>query len=266
MLKIAPLLIVTLATSPALAGATPWQDIAPGVKARLISADKLSDGTLLAGLQLDMPANTKTYWRVPGETGIPSEFDFSASVGLTSGTIEWPYPQIDRSQGYLDYVYYGPTVIPVRFASPQVGAMIEASVTLGICSDVCVPAQARFSLPVTLDKPDLGQSIRLDQAEAEVPVAWDKPDLPFRAITTAPTGIAVASPDPSIDMASVIADVGDPAILFETPQKSPDTDLWTLKLLGGAAATGLEGRGIQLTFKTPSGPYVFSGKIAAPAR
>ena len=46
--------------------------------------------TLLAGLQLDMPANTKTYWRVPGETGIPSEFDFSASVGLTSGTIDWP--------------------------------------------------------------------------------------------------------------------------------------------------------------------------------
>src|SRR3569833_661115 len=110
MLKIAPLLIVTLATSPALAGATPWQEIAPGVKARLVSADKLSDGTLLAGLQLDMPANTKTYWRVPGETGIPSEFDFSASVGLTSGTIEWPYPQIDRSQGYLDYVYYGQTV------------------------------------------------------------------------------------------------------------------------------------------------------------
>jgi len=266
MLKLIPLLFVTFAATPALAAATPWQDLAPGVRARVISADTLSVGTTVAGLEIDMPRTTKTYWRVPGETGIPTQFDFSQSAGLSAPAIDWPYPEIDRSQGYLDYVYYGPTVIPVRFASPQGGATIEASVTLGICSDVCVPAQARFSLPVTLDKPDLGQSIRLDQAEAEVPVAWDKPDLPFRAITTAPTGIAVASPDPSIDMASVIADVGDPAILFETPQKSPDSDLWTLKLLGEAAATGLEGRGIQLTFKTPSGPYVFSGKIAAPAR
>ena len=266
MLRLAPFLFVTFAATPALAGATPWQDIAPGVKARLISADKLSDGTTLAGLQLDMPANTKTYWRIPGETGIPAEFDFSASTGVSAPAIDWPYPQIDRSQGYLDYVYYGPTVIPVRFAAPEAGGTIEASVTLGVCSEVCVPAQAKFTLPVSFAKPDAGQSIRLDQAEAQTPIPWDTLTPAFGAISAAPNGITIASPDATIDPATLIADVGDPAILFETPQKSPDSDLWTLKLLGGAAATGLEGRGIQLTFMTPSGPYVFSGKVAAPAQ
>lgn len=266
MLRLAPFLFVTLAASPALAGATPWQDIAPGVKARLISADKLTGGATLAGLQLDMPANTKTYWRIPGETGIPAEFDFSASTGLGTPAIDWPYPQIDRGQGYLDYVYYGPLVVPIRFAAMDGGGTIDATITLGICSDMCVPAQAKFTLPVSFAKPDAGQSIRLDQAEAQTPIAWDKSAPPFGAVTATPQGLAIASLDPSIDPQSVIADVGDPAILFETPQKSPDSDLWTLKLLGGAAATGLEGRDVQLTFMTPSGPYAVTRQIAASAR
>jgi len=68
--------------------------------------------------------------------------------------------------------------------------------------------------------------------------------------------------DASIDPESVIADVGDPAILFETPQKSPDRDLWTLKPLGGAAKKGLEGSSVQLTFLTPDGPYAVTREIA----
>jgi DsbC/DsbD-like thiol-disulfide interchange protein len=266
MLRLAPFLFVTFAAGPALAGATPWQDIALGAKARLISADKLSDGTTIVGLQLDMPANTKTYWRIPGETGIPTEFNFSASTGLSAPVVDWPYPQIDRSEGYLDYVYYGPLVIPIRFASVAEGGTIDAIITLGVCSDICVPAQAKFSLPVSFAKPDAGQSIRLDQAEARGPIAWDKPTPAFGAVTATAAGLTISSPDPSIDPGSLIADVGDPAILFETPQKSPDNGAWTVKLLGGAAATGLEGRGIQLTFMTPSGPYAVGSTITAPAR
>jgi len=82
-------------------------------------------------------------------------------------------------------------------------------------------------------------------------------------VTATARGIELDGLDHSIDPSSLIVDVGDPAILFETPQKSPDGNLWTAKLLGGAATTGLEGRGIQLTFMTPSGPYTVDGRIAA---
>ena len=68
--------ILALAAAPACAGATAWQELAPGVKLRLVASDTLSaDGTTLAALELDMPAGTKTYWRVPGESGIPTELD-----------------------------------------------------------------------------------------------------------------------------------------------------------------------------------------------
>jgi DsbC/DsbD-like thiol-disulfide interchange protein len=266
MLKLLAIVVVTFAASPALAGATAWQDIAPGVRARLISNDTVTNGMTLAGFELDMPQTTKTYWRVPGEAGIPTQFDFTGSVGLGDPAVGWPYPEIDRSQGYLDYVYHGHVVLPIELTAVGDAATLNAAITLGVCSDVCVPAQAKFSLPLSFAQPDAGQSIRLSQAEAQAPIAWDRPGDPVGVVTATADGISVVNPDPAIEQETLIADVGDPAILFETPQKSPDGTLWTLKLLGGAAGKGLEGRPVQLTFMTASGPYAVSRQIAAPAR
>ena len=112
-------LSLSLLAVPAQAGETPWQEVAPGVKVRLITSDKLDDGVTLAGLELDMPESTNTYWRIPGETGIPTELDFAASTGVSDPWIHWPYPEIDRSRGYLDYVYFGPTVLPFEISADE---------------------------------------------------------------------------------------------------------------------------------------------------
>ena len=263
MLRLCALIAVTLVASPAFAAATLWQEIAPGVKARLISTDTVVDGMSLAGLELDMPQNTNTYWRIPGETGIPTEFDFVASSGLANPTVHWPYPEIDRSRGYLDYAYYGPVVLPIEFEAGEGGAVLDVGITLGVCSDICVPATAKLTLPLSFGTPDAAQSIRLDQAMAQTPILWDQPGQPFGTVEAGFDGsLHLLSPDPSIDPASVIADVGDPSILFETPQKSQDGNLWTLKPLGGEAEKGLEGSSVQLTFTTPKGPYAVTQVIA----
>ncbi len=258
-------LSVTAAVSPALAAATDWQELAPGVRARLIASDRIDDGRTLAGLELDMPAGTRTYWRVPGETGIPAQFDFSASAGTRAPVVYWPYPRIDRSQGYLDYVYYGTLVVPieVELAAGAAAPTLALDVTLGICSDICVPAAARFALPLGFAAPDAAQSIRLDQAMATVPVLWDQPNPPFSAVEAGLDGsLHLENPDPAIVPESVIADLDDPAILFETPQKSRDGALWTLQPLGGAGGKRLEGRSVQLTFLTPLGPYAVTRTVA----
>jgi DsbC/DsbD-like thiol-disulfide interchange protein len=256
-------MIVTLLATPAFAGATPWQDVAPGARARLISADTVIGGKILAGLELDLPADTKTYWRIPGEAGIPTEFDFAGSTGLSGGTVLWPYPEMDKVQGLTDYVYHGHTVLPVEFTATGNTARLEAAVVMGVCSDICVPAQVKFSLPIDARTPDAEQSLRLAQAVATTPIAWDQPDPPFGAINLAAGGLSIASIDPAIDPNSLIADVGDPAILFSAPQKSPDNGAWTLKFLGGSDTQSLEGRTVQLTFRTRLGPYAVFQKIAA---
>src|SRR4051812_36460623 len=105
---------LVLFATPALAGATAWQDVAPHVRLRLVTNDvRAADGSTLAGLELDMPAKFKTYWRLPGETGIPTELDVSGSAGVATPVIEWPYPIPEITDGFLDYVYHGPTVLPV---------------------------------------------------------------------------------------------------------------------------------------------------------
>ena len=263
MLRLIALIAVTFTAAPAFAAATDWQEIAPGVNARLISSDTLTDGLTLAGLELDMPDNTNTYWRIPGETGIPTEFDFSASTGVIEPIVHWPYPEIDRSRGYIDYAYYGQVVLPFEFEAEEAGAVLDVAVILGICSDICVPTTAKFTLPLTFTAPDSAQSIRLDQAMATTPILWDQPGKPFGSVEAGLDGsLHLLSPDPSIDPASVIADVDDPSVLFETPQKSPDGALWTLKPLGGGGKKELEGSSVQLTFETPDGPYAVTHLIA----
>ena len=90
-MRIPALLLIASFSVPAVAGETPWQELAPGAKARLISSDVLkADGTTMVGLELDMPTTLNTYWRVPGETGIPTQFDFGGSSGVAGHETLWP--------------------------------------------------------------------------------------------------------------------------------------------------------------------------------
>lgn len=253
--------LLALVATPAFAAATDWQEVAPGARVRVISSDVLStDGTTLAGLEIDMPMNTKTYWRVPGETGIPTTLDVSASTGITAHEILWPYPIIDTTGGYVDYVYYGPTVLPLRLTVDG-DAKLELSVVMGICSDMCVPAQAEFSLLLSFDKPDAGQGVRLAQALANVPLPPAEGVIGDVGFDVASAMLWVTLDSPDVDPASVIAAPGDSGLLFGAPQKGPDNGLVLLPLLGGSGENGLVGQPVQITFMTPMGPYEVAREV-----
>lgn len=267
MLRAAIFVSVTLAAAPAFAGASPWQQLTPGARVRLVSADELGEGgTALAGIELQLPPSSNTYWRIPGDSGIPTSIDLSASTGVTGTDLVWPYPSIEETGGYRDFVYRGDVVLPIRVTAGE-GAVLDAALTLGVCSDICVPASAHLRLPLHFRSADTAQSIRLDQALADAPRAWDRSDQAFGAIGISPDGksVEIVNPDPSIDPASLIADLGDPALLFAAPQKSPDGAIWTLTLLGGGDAAELAGRSVRLTFMTSLGAY-FVDRTLGPAQ
>jgi len=259
------LAVAALSAAPSPAAETAWQEVAPGVRLRLISSDVLRpDGTTTVGLEVDMPENTKTYWRIPGETGIATELDTSGSHGVGAHVIDWPYPKGERVAGYFDYVYYGPTVLPVDVAVAGDAPLLKVAVTMGICSDICIPAMADFSLPLDFGKPDAAQQIRLRQADAETPLEWSGPDSPFGAVTFDPLAemLVVEVIDPAVDPASLIADMGEGGALFGAPQKSPQAGVVHIPLLGGSETGNWEGQPVQLTFLTRDGPYETSVRIA----
>ncbi len=247
------LVFALLAVPPAAAAETAWQDVAPEARMRIVTSDTLGPGgTTLIGVELDMPERIKTYWRVPGETGIPTQIDLAGSHGIVGHAVHWPYPRIDDADGYHDYVYYGPVVLPVELSVSGAEADVSIAVTLGICEEICIPVTASFRLPLDFGKADAGNALRLRQALAKSPLPWDGAPEGIMAEFAPGRGLLVRLPGEEIAPQSVIADIEGSPILFGAPQKSPD-GLVLLPLLGGGVPS--EGQRITLTFDTPRGPF-----------
>jgi DsbC/DsbD-like thiol-disulfide interchange protein len=258
-----PLLLAT--PMPAFAAATPWQDVSPGTRLRIISSDvRQPDGTTLVGLELDMPDSYKTYWRLPGESGIPTELDIAGSTGLAGPAIQWPYPTPEVSNGYLDYVYHGPTVLPVEIKTVGDAVVLNANVTMGVCSEVCVPVRAKFSLPLSFTAADTGESIRLQQALALTPIPWNQPGKAFGGVSfdNADHALHVDLGDPSVDPASIIASTPDPTVVFDAPQKSPDGHSILLPMRDIKLGSAWASKPVQLTFMTARGSFEVSEPVA----
>ncbi len=265
-MRLSPILLFVCLCSPVMAGETPWQNVAPDVSIRLVSAGQVSaTGKALVALEIDMPESTKTYWRVPGESGLPADLDFSGSSGLKDYRILWPYPLREQKSGLLDYVYYGHTILPIEldFGGPE--HLIDLTATLGICSEICVPAQLRLNLPLEETGPDAPNSLRIRQALAEVPIDWTEADQPIGAVSLLPDEAAIAITDlhDRVDPASLIAATSDGEPLFGAPQKSPQTDLVVLPILSKSDNSALEGMNVEVTFMTDMGAYVVHRTIEA---
>jgi DsbC/DsbD-like thiol-disulfide interchange protein len=258
--------VLLLPLASAHAGETAWQEVVPGVKLRLVSTGEIKpDGTTLLGLEIDMPEDTKTYWRVPGETGIAPDLDFAGSKGIEGHEIIWPMPSRDTSTGYLDYAYFGHTLLPisVKVSDPTGNALVSALV--GICSDICMPAQANFTLPLADAAPDRPNGLRIRQALAEAPIPWTDAKEPVGRIEYRPDekALAVWITDPALDISSLIAVTKSGEPLFGVPQKSRQDGLVLLPILAKTENSDLKGQDVQLTFMTGMGAYELGRTIDA---
>ena len=259
---------IALLVVPVSAGETPWQEVAPGVKLRLISSGHIkADGTTLLGLEIDMPETSKTYWRVPGDTGLPTVLDFAASTGVLGHEIVWPYPTRQETEDYLDYVYLGPTVLPIEVTVEPGQPHAEIEAMLGVCSDICLPAQAHFSLQLQDAEPDRPNGLRIKQALAMAPIEWQHDPQPIGTVEfmAGDAMLAVHVTDPDLDPASLIAATVDGEPVFGTPQKSPEPNLVLIPILGKSDAIDLENQAVQLTFMTGMGAFEVTRTVTAPA-
>ena len=261
-------LILALLAAPAQAGETAWQEVAPGVSLRLISTGQIkADGTTVIGLEIDMPESNKTYWRVPGDTGLPTELDFAGSSGVLAHEILWPYPTRHETEDYLDYAYFGPTVLPIALTVEADAPRVELSTVIGVCSDICVPAQAAFSLPLDDASPDRPNGLRIRQALAATPMEWQGDPAPVGNVELWREAgmLAVEVHDAEVDPASLIAATEGGEPLFGAPQKSPEPNLVLIPIRGNAGELDLENQAVQLTFLTGMGAFEVERTIEAPA-
>lgn len=134
------------------------QSIEDAIDARLLAGWRAADGSHIAALQLDLAPGWNTYWRAPGDSGIPPHFDWRGSENLESVDVEWPSPKAMKQGHYTAIGYEGKVVLPLRVRPEAVGQPItlEGEIELGICRDVCVPIRLDLSqgLPSGHTQPD----------------------------------------------------------------------------------------------------------------
>lgn len=265
--------LAVLLPASAGAGETPWQEVAPGVSLRLISTGTITaDGKTLVALETRMPETTKTYWRVPGQAGLPTEVDLAGSTGVTGHSQLWPYPQRHQQDGLLDYVYFGNTVLPIELQVSGDAPEVKLEATMGICSEICVPAQAAFTLPLKDAAADSPNGLRIRQALAEVPLPLDETAAPIEGLAWTDSGdaLAIRVDTAALDPDSLIAATRGGQPVFGAPQKSPQPDLVVLPILGKSDNIGSGDLPVILTFMTDRGAFevelVVGGDASAPVQ
>ena len=164
-----------LIAAPAFA-ASDWS---PAVKSRA----RLVVDAQGAGLQIELAPGAITYWRDPGEAGVPPTFDFSGSTNLASAEVDFPAPErIPEPDGSVAFGYRGAVVLPIRVtpADPARPVLLAAKVNYAVCEKICLPARATAQI-VWPGGADAG----LSEARARVPAPRSPEAL---GVVTTPTG------------------------------------------------------------------------------
>ncbi|WP_078602034.1 protein-disulfide reductase DsbD domain-containing protein [Thioclava sp. DLFJ4-1] len=130
----------------------------PGLEqAQLRAGGKGANGTRMAALEIALAPGWKTYWRSPGDAGIPPQIQFTGSSNLASAVVHWPAPEVFLSSGMRTVGYHDGVVLPISVTPKDPGkpVQLEADVMIGICDNICVPVSLHLQTEITGDgKPD----------------------------------------------------------------------------------------------------------------
>src|SRR5690349_931488 len=123
------------------------------VTARLVLelAATAPGATLWVDLHLDIAPGWHTYWRNPGDSGLPTEIAWTLPPGFSAGDIVWPVPERFVVEGLGNYGYRDTVdlLIPIAVGQdvkPGEAARLEAAASWLVCSDICIPGEAKLAL------------------------------------------------------------------------------------------------------------------------
>ena len=114
---------------------------------------RTDDGTHMAGFQISLAPGWKTYWRVPGDGGIPPRFAWDGSENMSGVDFHWPVPDVSHINNLRSIGYDGIVVIPFEVGLEDVfaDARVAGQVQIGVCEEICVPVTLSFDADLAAD-------------------------------------------------------------------------------------------------------------------
>jgi DsbC/DsbD-like thiol-disulfide interchange protein len=144
---VATLFTASLAIEAKAEDASPWQRDAHSA-VRLLAGSR-SGGVLLGGIAIQLEPGWKTYWRTPGDSGVPPRFDFSKSDNVEAVTVLWPAPmKFDDGAGGFSLGYKKQVVLPLRIVAKNNDkpVTLRAHLNYAVCDKLCIPVEASSEL------------------------------------------------------------------------------------------------------------------------
>jgi len=162
--------IVTLLGAPAhAADASPWVEDLNSAVRLIAGANKSDAASLRAGVEIKMQPGWHTYWRYPGDSGVPPRFSFSGSDNVATVKELYPAPHAFTDEagttiGYKDNVIFPLRVMPRDMSKP---VTLRLKLDYAVCERLCMPVEA--SAQLTLERNGGADNAALVAAEARVP-------------------------------------------------------------------------------------------------
>lgn len=119
-----------------------------GTAVRLVAA---TQGTaVIGGVEIRLTPGWKTYWRYPGDAGVPPRFDWSGSSNVADVEMLWPAPVRFDEGGSLSIGYKKDVTLPFKVTAKEAGKPVELRLALdfAVCEKICQPASANVTLDV----------------------------------------------------------------------------------------------------------------------
>jgi DsbC/DsbD-like thiol-disulfide interchange protein len=238
------------ASNAAAADASRWDGDARSA-VRLIAGSSPPDGgPIRAGVEIRLKSGWHTYWRYPGDAGVPPRFDFSQSQNLKSVEVRWPAPQRIPEQGLVAIGYTGDVILPLAIVPQIRGEPVKLHLKLdyAVCEKLCVPAEGKAELVLTAGASS--HETALAAAEARVPkltALGEGSALIVRSVRREDTG---RRPRLIVDVA--VSPAGEIALFAEGP-----TADWALPVPAAVdgAPKGLQRFAFELDGAPPGASY-----------
>ncbi|WP_417457752.1 protein-disulfide reductase DsbD domain-containing protein [Kordiimonas sp.] len=246
-----------ITSSHVFAGESPWQDHQGMIKTRLVtgSADMMRQGEALLAWEAELAPGWKTYWRSPGEAGLP--------VRLHAGDdeIEILYPTPERFElfGLQTYGYSHKVLLPFYMAAPADDDDLKVRADFMVCKEICVPFEADYELPSeSLAGETSPHDIRLELWMKRVPAREGDAGAGLEVVGAKVMGvpghqrvIVDVVAEGSLSGADLLAEAG-PKFHFGAPEMSLMGDgtsaRFVLMAMTGKNPEDLRGQKVRLTF------------------
>lgn len=222
-----------------------------GAQLELI-ATRAADGGVDIAIDVVLDPGYKTYWRQPGDSGVPPFFDWSASRNLTVAGVDHPYP-IRFSDGYGTSLGHDAQVtLPVRAmpVDPAADVKIAVTIDMGVCREICVPVRVQLATDLPVGAHDAGAARVVAAARASLPVKVDR------------AAQVLANPSDSRRVRVVVAGASEMVVdgpaewSLPLPVMVPGAPQGTFEfeLDGIPKSATVSGTPVTVTYMTPEGP------------